>query len=170
MRGIIQTTKHPNQRRRYGNPFQGDTGTLFQAQPSNAMMVTGTPPFMALEILLKRPVAHTWRHDLESFLFVLIWMCTETPYESLSDWRDGLTSPAAARSKRDAVLTDSRTRCWLIFGSGKQNLLRQGSGIFCFMRRRLIGRKFTSIRHPAKKQETKCMTRYFRRLMTKFGD
>ena len=36
---------------------------------------TGTMLFMAIEILKGAAPRHTWRHDLESFLYVLIWLC-----------------------------------------------------------------------------------------------
>lgn len=35
---------------------------------------TGTMEFMAIEVL-ERTAPHTYRHDLESFLYVLIWIC-----------------------------------------------------------------------------------------------
>ena len=35
--------------------------------------MTGTKEFMAIEVL--EDVDHTYRHDLESFFYVLIWMC-----------------------------------------------------------------------------------------------
>src|ERR1700678_1624931 len=37
----------------------------------------GTPPFMALEIMLKsgKNVRHELRHDLESLLYVVFWLC-----------------------------------------------------------------------------------------------
>lgn len=37
----------------------------------------GTPPFMALEIMLQggKDFTHELRHDLESLLYVIIWMC-----------------------------------------------------------------------------------------------
>ncbi|RPB20401.1 hypothetical protein L211DRAFT_751618, partial [Terfezia boudieri ATCC MYA-4762] len=34
---------------------------------------TGTMLFMAIEILMVTCSRHCWRHDLESFLYVLIW-------------------------------------------------------------------------------------------------
>ncbi|RPB18919.1 hypothetical protein L211DRAFT_772191, partial [Terfezia boudieri ATCC MYA-4762] len=39
--------------------------------------ITGTAPFMALELLQTpgTPTCHTWRYDLESFFYVLIWLC-----------------------------------------------------------------------------------------------
>ncbi|EXX72272.1 hypothetical protein RirG_070830 [Rhizophagus irregularis DAOM 197198w] len=37
---------------------------------------TGTLPFMAIEIL-KHNAEHTFQHDLESFFYVLCWICCE---------------------------------------------------------------------------------------------
>ncbi|KAJ3543046.1 hypothetical protein NMY22_g3281 [Coprinellus aureogranulatus] len=34
---------------------------------------TGTPPFMAIDLLRKKPRPHWYRHDLESFFYILIW-------------------------------------------------------------------------------------------------
>ncbi|KAI0929654.1 hypothetical protein AcW1_010341 [Taiwanofungus camphoratus] len=53
---------------------------------------TGTGPFMALDLLAKgNPPLHRYRHDLESFFFVLVWFCAvfdpEThQFRHLSDW------------------------------------------------------------------------------------
>ncbi|KAF8422175.1 hypothetical protein EV426DRAFT_513499, partial [Tirmania nivea] len=43
-------------------------------QPSSALDRTGTYPFMAIQILLGQE-RHRYRHDLESFLYVLLWVC-----------------------------------------------------------------------------------------------
>ncbi|QRV85648.1 hypothetical protein RhiJN_13666 [Ceratobasidium sp. AG-Ba] len=36
---------------------------------------TGTLPFMAIDLLVAKPPKHMYRHDLESFFYVLIWIC-----------------------------------------------------------------------------------------------
>ncbi|KAH0492118.1 hypothetical protein TgHK011_007084 [Trichoderma gracile] len=41
--------------------------------PSGARHRTGTMEFMAIEVLLG--TSHTYRHDLEAFFYVLIWLC-----------------------------------------------------------------------------------------------
>ncbi|KAH7325241.1 hypothetical protein B0J17DRAFT_633180 [Rhizoctonia solani] len=38
---------------------------------------TGTLPFMAIDLLVEVPPAHLYRHDLESFFYVLVWICAE---------------------------------------------------------------------------------------------
>ncbi|KAJ3753838.1 hypothetical protein EV360DRAFT_2983, partial [Lentinula raphanica] len=40
---------------------------------SNATHRTGTYPFLATELLTDKPPVHLYRHDLESFFYILIW-------------------------------------------------------------------------------------------------
>ena len=61
---------------------------------SGARHRTGTMEFMAIEVLLG--YSHTYRHDLESFFYVLIWQCArrgwgeERPKDSLlTKWYTG---------------------------------------------------------------------------------
>lgn len=49
---------------------------------SGARCRTGTMEFMAIEVLLGR--SHTYRHDLESFFYVLIWQCARRGWEFLN--------------------------------------------------------------------------------------
>jgi serine/threonine protein kinase len=51
--------------------------------PSGARHQTGTMQFMAVEVL--RRVDHTYRHDLESFFYVLLWMCAR------QSWHNGFS-------------------------------------------------------------------------------
>lgn len=46
--------------------------------PSGAWQLTGTVQYMAIDVLLGK--AHTYRHDLESFLYVLIYMFGRTAW------------------------------------------------------------------------------------------
>ncbi|GKU11172.1 unnamed protein product [Fusarium langsethiae] len=48
--------------------------------PSGARHQTGTMQFMAVEVL--RRVDHTYRHDLESFFYVLLWMCARQSWHN----------------------------------------------------------------------------------------
>ncbi|KAG6828054.1 hypothetical protein H0H92_009515 [Tricholoma furcatifolium] len=41
---------------------------------SHATHRTGTVPFMARDLLTKTPPAHLYRHDLESFFYILVWV------------------------------------------------------------------------------------------------
>ncbi len=77
--------------------------------PSGTRHRTGTMEFMAIEVLLE--ISHTYRHDLESFFYVLVWQCarrgwalagiSKTPVTStiLSHWFTG-TYKDIARNKR----------------------------------------------------------------------
>ena len=40
---------------------------------------TGTMEFMAIQVLQR--VAHTYRHDLESFFYALLWICARRAWE-----------------------------------------------------------------------------------------
>jgi len=87
------------------NGFKGmlidlDLAKVRDSGPSGARHQTGTMQFMAVEVLCKTD--HTYRHDLESFFYVLLWMCVrqswnngfgvgqEPPKESvLREWEIG---------------------------------------------------------------------------------
>ncbi|KFY52693.1 hypothetical protein V496_08250 [Pseudogymnoascus sp. VKM F-4515 (FW-2607)] len=67
--------------------------------------VTGTRPFMAIGVLKKE--CHTYRHDLESFLYVFLWVLitnhTEDPSETskLRQWSNGDWEDLAVRKSLD---------------------------------------------------------------------
>ncbi|OJD11640.1 hypothetical protein ACJ73_09500, partial [Blastomyces percursus] len=52
---------------------------------SGARHQTGTMEFMAIEVLLN--IDHTYRHDLESFFYVLIWQCARHGWDKLKELR-----------------------------------------------------------------------------------
>ncbi|RPB23921.1 hypothetical protein L211DRAFT_838374 [Terfezia boudieri ATCC MYA-4762] len=93
------------------------------AQPSGALDRTGTYPFIAVQVLRGRE-RHRYRHDLESFLYVLIWVCCYpvvagsanviSPIwpasDPLSKWRDG-DELSVTSHKAACVIYDS-----MIFG------------------------------------------------------
>ncbi|KAF8751643.1 hypothetical protein RHS01_08286 [Rhizoctonia solani] len=60
---------------------------------------TGTLPFMATDLLAECPPPHLYRHDLESFYYVLIWICVKDH----CGW-DTVHSIAAMREKKDSFL------------------------------------------------------------------
>ncbi|KAI9147408.1 serine/threonine-protein kinase Sgk2 [Paramyrothecium foliicola] len=69
------------------NGFKGmlidlDLAKIRDSGPSGARHQTGTMQFMAVEVL--RKTDHTYRHDLESFFYVLLWMCARQA------WNNGL--------------------------------------------------------------------------------
>jgi hypothetical protein len=49
-----------------------DLAKELDSGPSGARHRTGTMEFMAIEVLESR--AHTYRHDLESFFYVYLWV------------------------------------------------------------------------------------------------
>ncbi|CCU75438.1 serine/threonine-protein kinase Sgk2 [Blumeria hordei DH14] len=85
-----------------------------------AQVMTGTMQFIALDILENSfattgtVVAHSYRHDLESFLYVLVWVCINCGWkkgmnphgEFLSKWYIG-TAREIHRNKLDDIKRDS---------------------------------------------------------------
>lgn len=56
-----------------------DLAKVAGSGPSGARHQTGTVEFMAIQVLQKAP--HTFRHDLESFFYVLLWVCARRSWE-----------------------------------------------------------------------------------------
>jgi len=54
---------------------------------SGARHQTGTMEFMAIQVL--RNVSHTYRHDLESFFYVLLWICGRRAWDTFGSWFEG---------------------------------------------------------------------------------
>jgi hypothetical protein len=59
-----------------------DLGKERDSEPSGARFRTGTMQFMAIEVL--NGLSHTYRHDLESFFYVFLWICIRRGWESYS--------------------------------------------------------------------------------------
>ena len=66
------------------------------SERSGARHQTGTLVFMAIQVL--QGVAHTYRHDFESFFYVLVWICARRV------WERGFQCRSADRPSR-SVLT-----------------------------------------------------------------
>jgi len=66
---------------------------------SGARCRTGTMEFMAIEVLLG--ISHTYRHDLESFFYVLLWQCGRRGWKFLRK-----EQPA------DSMFTDCKGQAW----------------------------------------------------------
>ncbi|KAJ8127438.1 hypothetical protein O1611_g6198 [Lasiodiplodia mahajangana] len=60
------------------------------APKSGARQQTGTMQFIAIEVLHRAD--HTYRHDLESFFYVLLWMCARVAWTK-PNWRGEKTEP-----------------------------------------------------------------------------
>ncbi|KAF8439606.1 hypothetical protein BGX38DRAFT_1332251 [Terfezia claveryi] len=85
---------------------------------SGAADRTGTYPFIAINVLTTQEI-HRYRHDLESFLYVLLWVCcypVQTPmapstsphqswphHDPLGLWRDGNIDQVASDKSRKIV-------------------------------------------------------------------
>ncbi|KAK2616904.1 hypothetical protein QQS21_000282 [Conoideocrella luteorostrata] len=71
-----------------------DLAKVRDTDPSGARHQTGTMQFMAIEVL--QQANHTYRHDLESFFYVLLWVCARC---SWVNWFGGKEVPP-----RDSIL------------------------------------------------------------------
>lgn len=70
-----------------------DLAKELDSVPSGASHRTGTMQFMAIEVLQGN--GHTYRHDLESFFYVFIWMCIRYGHDNLG----GREEAAASHSR-----------------------------------------------------------------------
>ncbi|EDN94548.1 hypothetical protein SS1G_10422 [Sclerotinia sclerotiorum 1980 UF-70] len=60
-----------------------DLAKELDSMPSGARHRTGTMQFMAIEVLEGK--GHTYRHDLESFFYVFLWICVRYGYEGTDE-------------------------------------------------------------------------------------
>jgi hypothetical protein len=83
---------------------------------STARHRTGTIPFMAGDLLVDKPPVHIYRHDLESFLYILIWAAVHfdiknkkrlPTHPGLQEW-DGNTIQMAGAAKAALFYTYAR--------------------------------------------------------------
>ncbi|CAL1698455.1 unnamed protein product [Somion occarium] len=91
----------------------GDSSPLDNHGKRGPRYRTGTGPFMAFDLLDSLPVFHGYRHDLESFFYLLCYFCATfnppKPSESkgtfrfLAGWENGNLS-AVAKAKTDFLL------------------------------------------------------------------
>lgn len=70
-----------------------DLAKELDSVPSGASHRTGTMQFMAIEVLQGN--GHTYRHDLESFFYLFIWMCIRYGHDNLG----GREEAAASHSR-----------------------------------------------------------------------
>ncbi|KAH6701368.1 hypothetical protein BKA61DRAFT_495533, partial [Leptodontidium sp. MPI-SDFR-AT-0119] len=64
-----------------------DLAKELDSMPSRARYRTGTMQFMAIEVLDGK--GHIYRHDLESFFYVFVWMCIRYGYEGTGKQKPG---------------------------------------------------------------------------------
>ena len=91
-----------------------DLAILSEQLPSGVRQQTGTMEFMAIEVL-RGNVRHTYRHDLESFFYVLLWMCARRAWEVrgqqpkseiLKRWYTGTFPDIASAKASDMTVID----------------------------------------------------------------
>jgi hypothetical protein len=87
-----------------GRLIDMDLGKELNSVPSGASHRTGTMHFMAIEILQGK--GHTYRHDLESFFYVFIWMCIRYGHNGEHDGEES-AAPSSKPNRRRVRPTKS---------------------------------------------------------------
>ncbi|KAL7799783.1 serine/threonine-protein kinase Sgk2 [Trichoderma ceciliae] len=82
-----------------------DLAKELDSVPSGASHRTGTMQFMAIEVLLGK--GHTYRHDLESFFYLLVWMCIRYGHEDLDGDENSMV-----KKRMERRIMPSRLRGW----------------------------------------------------------
>jgi hypothetical protein len=82
---IIIITGLPAKDAPKGRLIDLDLAKELDSMPSGARHRTGTMQFMAIEVLEGK--GHTYRHDLESFFYVFVWVCIRYGYEGKTAMR-----------------------------------------------------------------------------------
>ena len=99
----VMMTRNPMTDELKGFLIDLDLAQYLNEPPSRAPYRTGTLQFMAIDILDEEVVCqHTWRHDLESFYYLLLWVCVTPGY------LDGWAAPFA-QAAREKILMMSHT-------------------------------------------------------------
>jgi hypothetical protein len=86
-----------------------DLATVLSSSDTPNTYRTGTIPFMALQLLLGKPVIHLFRHDVESFIWLFLWVC------GCSDGSEGevLVTPYKVWRKLDMLACQKERRAFL---------------------------------------------------------
>ncbi|KAG9233281.1 hypothetical protein BJ875DRAFT_535473 [Amylocarpus encephaloides] len=90
-----------------------DLAKELDGMPSGARHRTGTMQFMAIEVLEGK--GHTYRHDLESFFYVFVWMCIRYGYEGT-----GTQIPNKPRKPKTNILRGWYTGMYTEIANTKQ--------------------------------------------------
>ncbi|KAJ6459432.1 hypothetical protein C8R47DRAFT_1226573 [Mycena vitilis] len=73
----------------YGVMNDFDLAIILTApQLSTSVQRTGTKPYMAMDLLVPEPPKHLYRHDLESFLYVLVFLTCTITGSPLANWKN----------------------------------------------------------------------------------
>jgi hypothetical protein len=79
---------HRNDGKLYGVLNDFDLAVRLNESPrSTSKQRTGTKPYMAIDLLVAEPPVHLPRHDLESFLYVLVCLTCQIEGSPLAEWK-----------------------------------------------------------------------------------
>ena len=89
-----------------------DLSVLRDQQTPSSKQRTGTKPYLAIDLLNKDGYEHKYRHDLESFFYVIVWLTSryhdgeEIPKPPLQDWAN-LGGASLQKEKAAFILTQN---------------------------------------------------------------
>ncbi|KAL9018480.1 MAG: hypothetical protein Q9185_004220 [Variospora sp. 1 TL-2023] len=105
-----------------------DLAKVLGSGRSGARHKTGTMEFMAVEVLLG--IDHTYRHDLESFFYVLIWLCARRGWD-LCDNPKGRPKVSVLSKWYSGALKDiARTKTGDMHADGFNGILEEFPPVF----------------------------------------
>ncbi|KAF8125516.1 hypothetical protein K438DRAFT_2002097 [Mycena galopus ATCC 62051] len=127
----------------YGVLNDFDLAVQLNDEPrSTSKQRTGTKPYMAIDLLVPQPPYHLYRHDLESFLYVLVFLTCKIEGSPLANWKN-LAMESLSNLKHVAITKSGfpptrdhfrQFRLWIVglsdvFGVGFSNLRRHNNSI-----------------------------------------
>ncbi|KAJ7215018.1 hypothetical protein GGX14DRAFT_696571 [Mycena pura] len=126
----------------YGVLNDFDFAIQLNDEPRSSKQRTGTKPYMAIDLLVPQPPSHLYRHDLESFLYVLVFLTCKIEGSPLANWKN-LPMESLSNLKHVAITKSGfpptrdhfrQFRLWIVglsdvFGVGFSNLRRHNNSV-----------------------------------------
>ncbi|PBK89670.1 hypothetical protein ARMGADRAFT_865710, partial [Armillaria gallica] len=78
LNNMMYRKRHDNSKRKcqiFGVLNDFDLSSLIPLKEATCLHRTGTPPYMAYDLLGQSDVGHLYRHDVEAFYYVLLMLC-----------------------------------------------------------------------------------------------
>ncbi|KAK0475736.1 hypothetical protein IW261DRAFT_454772 [Armillaria novae-zelandiae] len=105
-----------------------DLSSVFPLQEAISLHRTGTPPYMAHELLGQSDVGHLYRHDIEAFYYVLLMLCCH--YKIVCSL-EGKVMKELSEDKKGLAFEKwyNRTTSWETLADAKFRLLADSEAI-----------------------------------------
>ncbi len=117
---------------------------------SGARHQTGTMEFMAIEVLLG--IDHTYRHDLESFFYVLIWLCARRGWDLCGNPKGRPKESVLTKWYSGSLKDMARSKLGDMHVDGFEDILDEFPTVFDYVKP--LCRKIRGILFPLQKDGT----------------